>query len=82
MERTDLRILKTLRQIDASLLNNLAAHPFQKITINMLCEQAMINRSTFYKYYLDKYDLLDKYLNRTIEDFRKHINVEFINADI
>lgn len=81
MEKTDLRIIKTLRQIDASLLNNLSAHPFQKITINMLCEQAMINRSTFYKYYLDKYDLLDKYLNRTLEDFRQHINVEFINAD-
>lgn len=81
MEKSDLRIIKTLRQIDVSLLENLAACPFRKITINMICDRAMINRSTFYKYYLDKYDLLDKYLNRTMEEFRQHINVEFINAE-
>ena len=81
MGKTDLRIIKTLAQIDASLLKNLSEHPFHKITINMLCSEAMINRSTFYKYYLDKYDLLDKFLTRTLEEFRLHINVEFINAD-
>lgn len=81
MEKSDLRIIKTLRQIDVSLLENLAVCPFRKITISMICEKAMINRSTFYKYYLDKYDLLDKYLNRTMNEFKQHINVEFINAE-
>lgn len=81
MEKTDLRIVKTLRQIDHALLENLSTHPFQKITVDMICKTALINRSTFYKYYLDKYDLLEQYLNRTLEEFRRNINVEFINAD-
>lgn len=81
MEKTDLRIVKTLRQIDRALLDCLKVCPFQKITVDMLCKSAMINRSTFYKYYLDKYDLLDKYLCRILDEFQENINVAFINAE-
>lgn len=80
MDRTDLRIVKTLKQIDQALLDCLKEHSFQKITVEMLCRKALINRSTFYKYYLDKYDLLDKYLERTLDEFRQNIRVDFINA--
>lgn len=81
MGKTDLRIVKTLRQIDQALIDSLAVCPFQKITVDTLCKNALINRSTFYKYYLDKYDLLDKYLGRILTEFRENMNVEFINAD-
>ena len=81
MGKTDLRIVKTLHQIDTGLLECLKLCPFQKITVDMLCKHALINRSTFYKYYLDKYDLLDKYIQRTLDDFQKNMNVEFINAE-
>lgn len=70
MNKTDLRIIKTLRQIDTALLENLKEHPFQKITIDMLCKSALINRSTFYKYYEDKYDLLERYVQRVLQDFK------------
>lgn len=80
MDRTDLRIVKTHLQIDQALLDCLKDHPFQKITVDMLCRKALINRSTFYKYYLDKYDLMDKYLDKTLEEFRQNIQVDFINA--
>ncbi|MBM6852862.1 TetR/AcrR family transcriptional regulator [Mediterraneibacter glycyrrhizinilyticus] len=81
MAKTDLRIIKTLKQIDLALLSSLKVCPFHKITVDMLCKSALINRSTFYKYYLDKYDLLDKFLKKTLDEFRENINVEFINAD-
>lgn len=80
MEKTDLRVIKTLRQIDRALLDALKQMPFQKITVDILCRTAMINRSTFYKYYLDKFDLLEKYLERVLSEFREHANVSFINA--
>lgn len=80
MEKTDPRVIKTLRQIDAALLDSLKQMPFQKITVEVLCRTAMINRSTFYKYYIDKYDLLDKYLERILSEFKEHANVDFINA--
>lgn len=78
--KVDPRIKKTLLQIDYSLLNNLEKFPFQKITIDMICKDAMINRSTFYKYYADKYDLLDNFLSRTLQRFREEAKVHFVLA--
>lgn len=80
MPAQDPRIIKTKRQIDHALIENLAEYPFQKITIDMICRTGMINRSTFYKYYVDKYDLLDKYLARQLSDFREHAVVDFVLA--
>ncbi len=80
MPQTDLRVVKTLKQIDEALLDNLSETPFDKITVDQLCQTAMINRSTFYKYYKSKSDLMDQYLKRTLEKFRKQVNVAFINA--
>lgn len=71
MNKTDPRIIKTLRHIDSALLENLKEHDFRKITVDMLCRSAMINRSTFYKYYADKYELLDNYLDRILSAFRQ-----------
>lgn len=80
MPQTDLRVVKTLKQIDQALLESLEAMHFEKITVDQLCQTAMINRSTFYKYYKSKYDLMEQYLNRTLDEFRKQMNVAFINA--
>lgn len=80
MPQTDLRVVKTLKQIDQALLDNLLETPFDKITVDQLCQTALINRSTFYKYYKSKSDLMDQYLKRTLEKFRKQVNVAFINA--
>ncbi len=66
MNKTDLRMVKALAvkalaQIDRALLECLEQTPLQKLTVDQLCQQAMINRSTFYKYYQDKYDLMDQF---------------------
>ena len=80
MAQTDLRVVKTLRQIDHSLLECLADTPFEKITVEQLCRGALINRSTFYKYYTSKYDLMERYLNRALDGFRRQVDVAFVNA--
>lgn len=80
MPQTDLRVIKTLKQIDEALLENLSEMPFEKITVDQLCQTALINRSTFYKYYKSKYDLMEQYLKRIMEEFRKQMDVAFINA--
>lgn len=46
-----------------SLFELMEKKPITKITIKELCEKADINRTTFYAYYADQYDLL-----RRIED--------------
>lgn len=80
MNRIDPRIIKTKRQIDRALIECLSRYPFQKITVDMICAASMINRSTFYKYYTDKYDLLDRYLARILDEFRAQSVVDFVLA--
>lgn len=80
MAQTDLRVIKTLKQIDSSLLDCLAGTPFEKITVEQLCRTAIINRSTFYKYYTSKYDLMQRYLQRALDGFRHQVNVAFVHA--
>lgn len=80
MTQIDLRIIKTLENIDNALLNNLDTLPFSKITVDILCKTAKINRSTFYKYYKDKYDLLENYLSRILNEFSNYVKADFIIA--
>ena len=81
MAKEDLRVIKTLDSVDQSLLENLKKTPFNKITVEALCEKARINRTTFYKHYRDKYELLDNYLARVLEEFRIKNDVVFVDAD-
>ncbi len=80
MQSTDLRVVKTMKQIDQALLSCLSDTPFDKITVEQLCQAALINRSTFYKYYTSKYDLMDRYLERALEGFWRQVDVAFVNA--
>ncbi len=82
MSKIDPRVIKTLRQIDEALLLNLQKKSIQKITVDNICKTALINRSTFYKYYEDKYDLLDKYIERVLEDFKEYIMVDFVDSTV
>lgn len=81
MTQKDPRVIKTLRSIDAALIHYLKNTPFSKITLEMICLEAMINKTTFYKYYQDKYDLLDNFLKRTLDEFQEHADVAFIKSD-
>ena len=57
-EKTDLRIVKTKKILFNSLLNLMKIKNFEKIKISDICEESLINRSTFYAHYEDKYELL------------------------
>ena len=58
-EKTDLRIVKTKKILFNTLLKLMKQKNFDKIKISDICEEALINRSTFYAHYQDKYELLD-----------------------
>ena len=57
-EKTDLRIIKTKKILFDSLLKLMKNKNFEKIKISDICENSLINRSTFYAHYEDKYELL------------------------
>ena len=56
----DARVRYTKRTIRESFLQLLQKKPLQKITVCEICKAAEINRATFYKYYANPYDLLQK----------------------
>lgn len=49
-----------------SLFELMEKKPFAKITIKELCENADVNRTTFYAHYSDQYDLLRKIEDETL----------------
>ena len=57
-EKTDLRVVKTKKILFNSLLNLMKIKNFEKIKISDICEESLVNRSTFYAHYDDKYELL------------------------
>ena len=64
--KEDLRVLRTKKLLLNSLLK-LAVEDGRKladISVQEICDEAMIHRTTFYRYYTDKYDLLLKQSNK------------------
>ncbi|MEL0537510.1 TetR/AcrR family transcriptional regulator [Staphylococcus debuckii] len=69
MNPKDLRVVKTKRALSESLLSLLENKPFSSITVNMICEEALVHRTTFYKHFFDKYDLLSYLLHNLTQDY-------------
>lgn len=70
----DLRVKRTHKLL-WSALGELLLDPkkeFSSITINEICEKAMVHRTTFYKHFVDKYDLLNLVLLQFQDEFRKN----------
>ncbi|WP_244833921.1 hypothetical protein [Clostridium sp. BJN0001] len=59
MNQNDLRVIKTRKNIEISFIYLLSKKDFCKITVQDILDKALINRSTFYKHYNDKYRLAE-----------------------
>lgn len=54
------RVVLTKKLLKSSLIEMLQTQSIYRISIRELCENAGINRSTFYKYYGNQFDLLNE----------------------
>jgi AcrR family transcriptional regulator len=52
----DLRIVKTYKALTDAFWQMLSEKKFEDITVNELCDRAVVRRATFYKHFADKYD--------------------------
>ena len=64
----DARTRYTKMMIRESFIQLLKEQPVSKITVTKICEIAEINRATFYKYYEDAFDLLQKLEQELLEE--------------
>jgi len=68
-KKVDLRIIKTKNLLYTTLISLLKDYTFEEIKVSDICNKALINRSTFYAHYTDKYELLAS----CIEDIKEEL---------
>lgn len=65
----DLRVIKTRKAIKEAYLALRKKYPLEKIKVKDICEMALINKTTFYKYYMDIFDLAEELENEAVAQF-------------
>lgn len=76
-KKEDLRILKTKASLYRGLMSLMKKKTFEEIKISEICKESLINRSTFYDHFNDKYELIESLMN----DMRKEL-IERLNKSI
>ncbi len=77
-KKTDLRIIKTHIALHNAFTHLMSKKTFEDITISELCDAAMIRRTTFYKYFTDKYDYFNFYISEIIKKSRNSVSLNTI----
>lgn len=79
MGESNQRVAVTKRMIKEGLMRLLEKKPLEKINITELCQEAGVNRTTFYRYYELPRDVLTEmqteFFEETLEHFRKPLAV-------
>lgn len=72
----DRRVKYTKKVIEETFLTLLQEKDISSITVTEICKIADINRATFYRYYLDTYDLLKKIEGNFIDELKNSHPIE------
>ena len=71
--KTDLRIIKTNNTLYDALINLLKEKTFEEIKVSDICQKALVNRSTFYAHFNDKYELFMSLINSLKESLQTEL---------
>lgn len=77
MRQNDLRVIKTRKNIEVSFIYLLREKDFGKITVQDILDKALINRSTFYTHYTDKYQLAEILCNEVFDLLKTGVKNRF-----
>ncbi|MEK4881310.1 MULTISPECIES: TetR/AcrR family transcriptional regulator [Paenibacillus] len=80
-DKVDLRILKTRKAIKEAFLTLVQTKGYERITIQDIAVEAMINRNTFYLHYVDKPSLMEDLCQESIGKLNACINLEIRDID-
>lgn len=75
------KIEQTQRLLKEALIKLLGQQNFEEITVNDIVSEAYVTRSTFYRYYDDKYELLSEIEDQILQFIRNEREVEFLMDD-
>jgi AcrR family transcriptional regulator len=63
----DLRVRRTRKLLREALIALIEEQSFDAITVGAIAERAMVSRAAFYRYYQDKYDLVEKIFEEAMQ---------------
>lgn len=66
-KKEDLRVERTHKLLQQSLLELIEKQSFETITVKQICDLAMVHRTTFYTHFDDKFQLLSHTLQQIAE---------------
>ena len=75
-KKEDLRIVKTRASLYRSLMKLMKNKSFEEIKISEICKESLINRSTFYDHFNDKYELLNSLINDLKNDLNQALIID------
>lgn len=79
MNKSESKYFHTAVRFDKALLSLLEKKTFEYVTISELCEEAGVNRSTFYLHYENTADLLKEAITYVFEKFTSYFSVDMEN---
>ncbi len=82
MEKLDLRVIKTHKTIQTAFIDLLNEQDYDKIAVQDIIELAMVNRTTFYKYYRGKSDLAGKMIAQFKNDLQAVLQARLQAVDL
>lgn len=68
-------------KIFKSTITLMEEYALEEITIKMICAYSGINRSTFYVYFIDKYDLFDQIQNYHMKHYQQLLEYMYLHFD-
>ncbi len=82
MKELNQRVAVTKRMVKEGLMRMLGKKSLEKINITELCQEAGINRTTFYRYYELPRDVLTEMQSEFFEETFKHFHKPWTVSDI
>ena len=76
MNKAESKYFNTALRFDKALLSLLEKKTFEYITISELCEEAGVNRSTFYLHYENTSDVLKEATAYVLDEFNSYFSVD------
>ena len=81
-EKMDLRIRKTYLALHNAFMELLTEKRFEELTVNELCDRAMIRRTTFYKHFADKYEYFTFYIKEVCATFQDRLAPDVSEGEV
>ena len=70
----NLRVKRTRRLLRTALIDLIEERDFDTLTVGEIAERAMVSRAGFYRYYQDKYDLVEQFFEEALHTLMGDMN--------